>query len=121
MSVAISIERPNVSLTFNRDSAALKIVREQSAALHIEHNGFLVVPGSGRGADFVDVVLAVATGQVDFGLQALPSNPAKVRMFINGQRFRAPAFSVAGQTVTWGSAFTLAPSDEIEFTYPTGD
>lgn len=75
-------------------------------------------PGGGGRGDKIDVINAVAGGQVQFMLSEMPVSPALVRMFINGTRYRPPDFTVAGQTITWRSPFSIAESDEIEFTYP---
>ena len=62
-------------------------------------------------------LLVASNGQTEFTLSAAPSAPAAVRLWINGQRFRPPAFALAGALLTWASGFALNPTDEIEAEY----
>jgi hypothetical protein len=105
---------------------ALEILTAPATLLETSSTGVVVefisegVQGpKGRDADItIDVVGWVADGQVDFALTLNPSNPAKVRMHINGQQFRAPSFTITGQAVRWQSEFLITATDEIEFSYP---
>lgn len=62
-------------------------------------------------------VLSASGGQTLFALARVPAEPGAVRLFINGQRFAPPEFTVSGAALTWGSSFVLTASDTIEAEY----
>jgi hypothetical protein len=62
MTPTLLIERPDVNLKLNRDTASVEIVHEATREIVVEHSGLLVVSGGGGGgAPFVHIQSAPAT------------------------------------------------------------
>ena len=105
------------TLAIVQQTSALQVNAPPVQVIEIAQVGVQGAPAVG--GNKVDVVSNVIDGQVDFVLTALPGDPAKVRMHVNGHQFRPPAsFAVTGQVVRWQSEFLINAADEIEFSYP---
>lgn len=111
------LERPQKTLILERGPVRkFEVARTKSREIVINRS-MLPGPKGDAGGQRVDVMTGIVTGQTQFILNFQPSDTSIVRMFVNGQKFRAPSFTVAGQLVVWASEFLIEATDEIEFTY----